>query len=48
MVQLPAVFGFVAPMITYFSLNVTNWYIKADVSDGWARANQAAVAVPPV
>lgn len=36
MVQLPAVFGFVAPMITYFSLNVTNWYIKADIIAGAA------------
>ncbi len=27
MSQLPSVFGFVSPMITYFSLNITNWWI---------------------
>lgn len=36
MVQLPAVFGFVSPMITYFSIGVTNWYIKADIIAGAA------------
>lgn len=24
--QLPAVFGFVSPMITYFALRITNWW----------------------
>lgn len=36
MVQLPSVFGFVAPMITYFSLGVQNWWIVADILSGAA------------
>ncbi|KAI8471159.1 MAG: hypothetical protein J3K34DRAFT_418255 [Monoraphidium minutum] len=34
MVQLPAVFGFVSPMITFASLREQNWWIKADIIVG--------------
>ncbi|GBF94992.1 hypothetical protein Rsub_07493 [Raphidocelis subcapitata] len=34
MTQLPAVFGFVAPMITFFSLNEMNWWVRADIIAG--------------
>eukprot|EP00882_Tetradesmus_deserticola_P000612 GHRQ01000668.1.p1 GENE.GHRQ01000668.1~~GHRQ01000668.1.p1 ORF type:complete len:505 (+),score=214.51 GHRQ01000668.1:245-1759(+) len=36
MTQLPAVFGFVSPMITYFALNITNWWIVFDIIVGAA------------
>lgn len=31
MTQLPSVFGFVSPMITFFALGVQNWWIKFDI-----------------
>jgi NADH:ubiquinone oxidoreductase subunit 4 (subunit M) len=34
--QLPSVFGFVSPMITYFGLNITNWWIVFDIIVGAA------------
>uniref|UniRef100_A0A383WDT2 Uncharacterized protein n=1 Tax=Tetradesmus obliquus TaxID=3088 RepID=A0A383WDT2_TETOB len=36
MTQLPSVFGFVSPMITYFGLNITNWWIVFDIIVGAA------------
>lgn len=36
MTQLPSVFGFVSPMITYFALGVTNWWIVFDIIVGAA------------
>jgi hypothetical protein len=34
MTQLPAVFGFVAPMITFFALDEMNWWVRADIIAG--------------
>jgi NADH:ubiquinone oxidoreductase subunit 4 (subunit M) len=34
--QLPSVFGFVSPMITYFGLSITNWWIVFDIIVGAA------------
>lgn len=36
MTQLPSVFGFVSPMITYFALGVRNWWIVFDIIVGAA------------
>jgi len=36
MTQLPTVFGFISPMITYFSLGVQNWWIVFDIIVGAA------------
>lgn len=36
MTQLPSVFGFVSPMITYFALRITNWWIVFDIITGAA------------
>jgi hypothetical protein len=36
MTQLPSVFGFISPMITYFALKVTNWWIVFDIIVGAA------------
>jgi hypothetical protein len=36
MTQLPAVFGFVSPMITYFALREHNWWVRADIIAGAA------------
>lgn len=36
MTQLPSVFGFVSPMITYFALHVRNWWIVFDIIVGAA------------
>ncbi|KAF8058367.1 hypothetical protein HT031_005685 [Scenedesmus sp. PABB004] len=36
MTQIPSIFGFVSPMITYFALRVTNWWIVFDIIVGAA------------
>lgn len=36
MTQLPSAFGFVSPMITYFALDVRNWWIVFDIIVGAA------------
>jgi hypothetical protein len=32
--QMPMIFGFLSPMVTYFSLGVTNWWIVFDIVVG--------------